>query len=61
MLRVGLGALFGAAAGVFVAAGWLMITGGATFAATLITVLALIGMGTMVGGAAGFLWARRTP
>ena len=61
MLRVGLGALLGAAAGVFVAAGWLMITSGAGFAATLLTVLGLIGVGAVGGGAAGYLWGKRTP
>lgn len=61
MLRVGLGALVGAAIGVFASAGWLLITGGAGFAATMLTVLALIGLGTLGGAAWGVYWARRVP
>jgi chromosome segregation ATPase len=61
MLRVGLGAFFGAAAGVFAAAGWLLITGGASFVATALTVLTLIGVGGVGGAVAGFLWAKRVP
>lgn len=61
MLRVGLGALFGAAAGVFAATGWLLITGGAGFVATLLTVLTLIGFGGVGGAVVGLLWAKRVP
>ncbi len=53
--------MLGAAAGVFVSAGWLLITGGAGFGATLLTILALVGLGTVGGAAGGWLWARRTP
>lgn len=61
MLRVGLGALLGAAGSVFAAAGWLILTGGGGFAATTLTVLGLIGVGAVGGGAAGYLWGKRTP
>lgn len=61
MLRVGLGALFGAAAGVFAAAGWLLIAGGAGFGATLLTIFALVGVGIVGGAVGGWLWAKRTP
>ena len=61
MLRVGLGALLGAAAGVFAAAGWLLISGGSGFGATLLTILALVGVGAMGGAVGGWLWARRVP
>lgn len=61
MLRVGLGALLGAAAGVFAATGWLLFTGGAGFVATVLTVLMLVGFGGVGGAVAGLLWAKRVP
>jgi len=61
MLRVGLGALLGAAAGVIASAGWLLISGGAGLGATLLTILALVGVGAVGGGVGGWLWAKRTP
>lgn len=61
MLRVGLGALLGAAAGVIASAGWLLVSGGAGFGATLLTILALVSVGAMGGAVGGWLWARRVP
>ncbi|OYT69390.1 MAG: hypothetical protein CFK48_08370 [Armatimonadetes bacterium CP1_7O] len=61
MLRVGLGALLGASAGMFAATGWLLFTGGANFVASVLTVLMLIGFGGIGGAVAGLLWAKRVP
>ncbi len=61
MLRVGLGALLGAGAGVFGSLGWLLITGGAGFGASVLTVLVITGLATLSGAVGGYLWARRIP
>lgn len=61
MLRVGLGALLGAGAGIFGSLGWLLITGGAGFGASVLTVLAITGLATVGGAMGGYLWARRIP
>ncbi|MCS7300914.1 MAG: hypothetical protein NZ556_05095 [Fimbriimonadales bacterium] len=61
MIRVGLGALLGAAAGTLASAGWLLFTGGESLLAAVLTTLALMGLGTVGGAVGGFLWGRRTP
>lgn len=61
MLRVGLGALLGAAAGVFLAAVWLLVTGGPTLASAALALIGLVGGGALVGGVGAWLWKRRLP
>ncbi|GIV11279.1 MAG: hypothetical protein KatS3mg020_0770 [Fimbriimonadales bacterium] len=61
MLRVGLGALLGAGAGVFTSLGWLLISGGAGFGASVLIVLAITGTAMLGGALGGYLWARRMP
>lgn len=61
MLRVGLGAMLGAAAGVFTSLGWLLISGGMGFGASVLIVLAITGAATLGGALGGFFWARRIP
>ncbi|MFN4034118.1 MAG: hypothetical protein ACK4ME_10980 [Fimbriimonadales bacterium] len=61
MLRVGLGALIGAALGAIASFVWLITSGGAGFGASVLGVLAMTGVATVSGAVGGYWWACRTP
>lgn len=61
MLRVGLGALIGAALGVISSLVWMLTSGGAGFGASVLGALAITGAATLSGVVGGYWWARRVP